>query len=100
MKPLSINLSKKQSEYYAAIKWLTNPMGPRGSGRTHLMAVTFIEHSLYFKMAIPIYNHGDNAYTKQEMLKRISDIVGDQKDLCLEIKNINSSTPTIHVKRK
>jgi len=100
MKPFSINLCKNQFKYYEAVKWLTNPMGQRGSGRTYLMAIAFIEHSLNFNMSVPIYNHDNNFVTQQEMLKRISDIIVDQKGLYLKIENAQGHVPTIYVKRK
>lgn len=79
-------LSKEQKDYYKAISWLTNPMGPRGSGRSYLMALAFIEHSLSFKIWVKINNHENNTYSTPEMLRLIINIVGKTKKLSLKIR--------------
>jgi len=52
---MEIKLTKDQQNKYEGIKWLTDPMGPRGSGRTYLLALSFISHAIYYGMWINIY---------------------------------------------
>ena len=36
-----MKLSKEQIKHYESIKWLLDPIGPRGMGKTQLMAMVF-----------------------------------------------------------
>ncbi len=99
-KGLEIELSKlteSQMNHYAAVSWLTNPFGPRGSGRTHLMALSFIEHSLQNRgVWIKVFDHFSGSYG-EEMINKVQDIINNCPALELETKryhikvNVNGS---------
>jgi hypothetical protein len=56
-------LSGYQKRHFETVVWLTNPMGPRGVGRTQLMALSFIQHSLYCGDWVRVYDHNYNTRT-------------------------------------
>jgi len=88
MKELKISLTKEQAKHFESIQWLTNPMGPRGSGRTYLLALSFIVHSLNFRTWVIIYDH-EYPNTKRDLVHQIERIV-------FGIKNIKVSFRGIH----
>jgi len=100
MKPITIELTPDQAQKYEAIKWLLNIFGPRGSGRTHLMAMAFIEHSLNFDTDIEIFNHDQGFRGTREIMHRIQNIVSSHDGLVLSIKNPQGNRPIIRVKRE
>ena len=76
------NLSQGQLQHYSTISWLLNPMGNRCTGRTHLMALAFIEHSLKHKIWVKIFDH---SFDKKEMVKMINKILKDIPSLRYKI---------------
>jgi len=78
------NLTVGQSNHYPAISWLLNPLGPRGTGRTRLMALAFIEHSLNHSIWISIYDHTPN--NSIDLLQQIKIIINNCPSLELKIK--------------
>ena len=88
-----------QKEYYESIRWLLNPKGARGSGRSHLMALAFIEHSLYYGIWIKIFDHTTHPLLVKEMLKTMSKIVGPINTLRLSIKGMQRNNIEIKVER-
>lgn len=96
LKPIFEFMSKEQAEHYESISWLLNPHGPKGSGKTYLMAVAFIEQSLYTGDTIRVFNHGNTPFAIREMINRISEIMSNVKGLSL---TVNNSKSTIKVKR-
>ena len=88
----NLTMSEQQLKYYDAILWLTNPMGPRGSGRTYLLALSFITHSLKYKTWISIYDHESHTYAKQDLIRQITTIVNNIKSLKYQIRNDQYTT--------
>lgn len=82
------NLSTEQVDHFKTISWLLNPMGPRGAGRTHLMALVFIEHSLKYGIwIIPFnHNHPHHPYRENEIMEKIKKIINEIPSLHLRIK--------------
>ncbi|MCP4374047.1 MAG: hypothetical protein GY797_38970 [Deltaproteobacteria bacterium] len=97
--PLINGMTESQAEHFHTIRWLIDPMGPRAIGKTHLMAVAFIQHSLYYGVWVNVFNHSANPVETKEMLERIQMIVGNIKELRLSIKSPMSGTPKIKVAR-
>lgn len=87
-----MNLSNEQKEHYESISWLMNPMGPRGSGRSHLLALSFIEHSLFYRIWIRLSNHGDHPYADKEILALVKKIMSSLKGLHLQVKRKGNIT--------
>jgi hypothetical protein len=76
-----IKLTPDQENKLEAISWLTDPLGSRGQGRTTVLAVSYINHALKYRIEIPIFNHGNfNLQGQKELVDRIS-------ALCAELKN-------------
>ncbi len=78
-------LSDDQKKYYESLLWLINPMGPRGAGRTELMALAFIQHSLLFRIWVRVFDHSPHPYSTQEMVQRIRKIVNKIEGLKLDV---------------
>jgi len=97
MKEFKIELPKGQKTKLETILWLTNPMGPRGSGRTYLLALSFIMHSLNYRTWVTIYNHDTHHNSKQELLSQIERIVYSITGATLKIKNMHRNKPEILV---
>ena len=99
-----LNLSTEQAQHYKAVSWLLNPVGPRGSGRTHLMALAFIEHSLKHNMAVDIFDHSrevNNPIVRGEMIQEIRRIIENTEGrLKLYFSDIHSRRIKIRVKER
>lgn len=51
------HLAPQQLDYYHAIQWLVND-GPRRSGRSHILALAFIQKAMdYPERRIPVFDH-------------------------------------------
>jgi len=91
MKEIKILLPKSQQAKFETVKWLTDPMGPRGSGRTYLLALSFIMHSLNYRTWIHVYNHDSHISSGKELLEQIITIVNGIKGVRLLIKGEHSN---------
>jgi len=91
MYELLSGLTEYQREHYETISWLTDPMGPRAMGKTHLMAISFIQHSLFFGTWVTIYNHNNSPDAIREMVDRIQKIVSEMDDLRLSVRGMGPS---------
>ena len=97
--PIFKSLSSYQMEHYETVFWLLNPQGPRAVGKTHLMALAFIEHSLYHGMWVDIFNHNVQApYSISEIMVRVQEIVESIPGLILLIRK--HPRTSIRVRRK
>jgi len=97
--PILGDLTESQAVHYESIRWLLDPMGPRAVGKTHLMALAFIQHSLYYGTWVRIYDHGYHINSTQEMLERITCIVGRMKGIRLTFRNPTREAVEIKVAR-
>lgn len=86
MKDIKITLSKDQQKKFEVIQWLTDPMGPRGSGRSYLLALSFVMHSLKYRTWVTIFDHDNRLLSKRDLLHQIESIVYGIKGVRLKIK--------------
>ena len=92
---MRIKLTPEQRRMFETVLWLTDPIGEKGSGRTHLLALAYIQHSIKYKTWVPIMNHGlEHPQANKELLDRIRGIVGNMKDYNVKINN-HSRQPRI-----
>ena len=96
---MEIQLTKDQQSKYEGIKWLTDPMGPRGSGRTYLLALSFISHAIYYGMWINIYNHDTHPQSIREIVNQIERIVHGMVGIKFQIRNMHERYPAIRIIR-
>lgn len=89
---MTIQLTEDQAKKFETIKWLTDPLGSRGSGRTQLLAMAYINHSLNYKTWVSIINHGNNhPMADKELIDRIVGIVHKMGEYTVKIKRQSSS---------
>lgn len=100
MKEIKIKLPSEQAKKFETIQWLTDPMGPRGSGRTHLLALAFITHSLKYGISIPIYDHDFHPYSKKGMILIIEKIVSGMEGFTVAFKGMHNQLTKILVTPK
>lgn len=86
---MKLILTKDQLEKFEVIKWLTDPFGHRGSGRTQVLAYAYIDHAIKYGAWIEIKNH--NSHLTNELKNRISEIMGDREGFCFSIKRQGNS---------
>lgn len=98
--PNTIMLSKDQAEKFKTIQWLTNPLGSRGSGRTYLLALSFIVHSLNYRTWVTIYDHGTHPYAKKDLIKQIELIIFEMGKLTVTFKGLHHGRTEILITPK
>jgi hypothetical protein len=74
----SIKLTEDQQRKYEAVRWLVND-GPRGSGRTYLLALAFVEKAITCGNPIRIWNHESNPNSFRYIIDMIVGIVHNLK---------------------
>ena len=79
-----LHLTKEQHSRFSTIKWLVND-GPRGSGRTFLLALAFIEKAIDCGYPIYIWDHYHNRESKRFLLDQISKIMQSIDGYKLEV---------------
>lgn len=81
------SLTKKQTKHYDAVRWLLSP-GPRGGGRTTLMALCFIDIALQTGMLIEVFDHhSTHRDAQREMLRRVVEIAATMKNIKLTTRS-------------
>ena len=55
---MQIKLTPDQATKFESILWLTDPLGRRGTGRTELLALAYVQHSISYQTWVNIVNHG------------------------------------------
>lgn len=92
-----MHLTPDQLEKFETIKWLTDPLGARGSGRTQLLAMAYIQHSISYRCWVTVVNHGMGHHPMAitELLDRIKYLIPEKYNL--KIKSLNSRMPSILV---
>ncbi len=94
---MGIQLTEDQSKKLETILWLTDPLGGRGSGRTQVLAIAYIQHSIKYKTWIYIVNHGmAHPMADKELSDRILGIVGGMVGYSVKIRR-QGGTPAILV---
>ncbi len=73
-KAIRNQVDPSQMEYFDAIKWLIGD-GPRASGRTHLLALSFIDKALKTGSPVELWDHHGGRGDLRHLLDRISQIV-------------------------
>lgn len=79
-----IKLTKEQYERYGTVQWLVND-GPRGCGRTFLLALAFIEKAIDCGYPIPIWDHSTNRESVRHLLDQIHKIMSGIEGYKLEV---------------
>jgi hypothetical protein len=93
---MKIELSKEQAKHYESIKWLISE-GQRGSGRTYLMALAFVEKSIYEGGWVRIFDHTPYEIAQKQLLMQIDNIVSKMDGYNLQIRGLNNRYPEIWV---
>ena len=88
---MTFNITKDQEENYKTVKWRLDPMGPRASERTQLMAMAFIEHSLYYGTWVNVFNHDTHPQCKEELIYRVQSLVSSNPKLNIKLKGLQNS---------
>ena len=89
---MTIQLTPDQQDKFTAIKWLLDPLGNIGSGRTQLLAMTYLQHAMKTPIWIPVTNHGlYHPMAEKELFDRIKVIAGDIPDFDLSIRHHDRS---------
>ncbi len=71
-----IKLTKKQTKHKGAFRWLLNPIGNRGDGRSFLMALTFVETATeYPNVEIKIFDHFPHRHADRVLLDTVQEII-------------------------
>ena len=95
---LIFELTPDQSEKFEAIKWLTDPMGHRGQGRTELLALAYVQHAINYRTCVDVTNHGmDNEQNRKELLERCASVVHRIGGYTMKISGRQGRTPKIIV---
>jgi hypothetical protein len=94
---MKMQLTEEQARRYEAILWLTDPLGSRGTGRTQLLAMAYIQHSITGRCWVSIVNHGlRHPMANRELINRIVYLVGGT-GFTVKIKGMDRSKPSILV---
>lgn len=72
VKEFIATLPEQQAKHYETVKWLVND-GPRGSGRTFLLALAFVEKAITCGHPVNIWDH--THYNDPRMLSYLLDII-------------------------
>lgn len=89
---MAIQLTEDQVKKLEAILWLTDPLGGRGSGRTQILAMAYVQHSINYRCWVHVVNHGlKHPMADKELLERILAIVNGMGGYTVRIRNNNSS---------
>ncbi len=79
---MEIKLTKEQQKHVKTLRWLYS--GPRGSGRTMLLAYMMIEAVLTTKQEMRIIDHHPQIHADVYLSRIIADII-DKNELPLEV---------------
>jgi len=84
---MTIQLTEDQAKKFETIKWLTDPLGGRGSGRTELLALAYVQHSISYRCWVTIVNHGFyHQINDKELTDRVLGIVHNMGGYTVKIK--------------
>ena len=97
LQPIQATLTESQLEHYQTIRWLLDPMGPRAVGKTELMAMAFIQHSLYYGIWVRVYDHTSHPRGPEEVVERMHKIVSGMKGIRISTKKGMGNLPQDHV---
>lgn len=88
---MQIELTPDQAEKFKAIKWLTDPLGDKGTGRTQLLALAYIQHAMSYQCWIHVVNHDNinpgHPSAVRELMDRIISISSGIVGYSLKIRH-------------
>ena len=95
---MEIKLTEDQSKKLEAILWLTDPFGGRGTGRTQVLALAYVQHSISYRTWVPIVNHGFRyPMNDKELCDRILQVVHAMGGYTVKIRGRQGTQPNILV---
>ncbi len=84
---MAIQLTGDQINKLETILWLTDPLGGRGSGRTELLALAYVQHSISYRTWVNVVNHGFyHPMNDKELLDRILAVVHQMGGYTVKIR--------------
>jgi len=77
IKAINKQVDSSQEKYWEGVQWLVQN-GMLGSGRTHLLALAFIQQALYTRYPVHVWDHyqPENRRSVRYLLQEISKCVG------------------------
>lgn len=95
---MQIELTPDQTKKFETVLWLTDPLGGRATGRTQLLALAYVQHSLSYRTWVHLVNHGfSHPMNDKELIDRVLAVVHNMGGHTVKIRGRQDRTPSILV---